>query len=290
MKYGIYYAYWEQEWGANYIPYIEKVAKLGCDCLEIGCAPINGYSIEHLKELRRCAEQNGIFLTAGYGPKPTENLGSADPAVRKNAEAFFTELLKRLAILDIHVVGGGLYSYWPVDYTKPIDKQGDWARSVEGVRKMARVAADNGIDYCLEVLNRFEGYLLNTCEEAVAFVEQVDHPNVKVMLDTFHMNIEEDSFGAAIRRAGSLLGHFHTGECNRRVPGRGRIPWREVADALQDIRYDGCVVMEPFVRMGGAVGSDIKVWRDLSQGASEEQLDRDVRDSIAFERFLFERH
>ena len=288
MKYGIYYAYWEQEWAADYIPYIEKAAKLGFDFLEIACTPINGYTKQQLLDIRQAAKDNGIFLTAGHGPSASQNLASADPAVVKSAKAFFTELLQRLELLDIHTIGGGIYSYWPVDYSKPIDKPGDWARSVANVREMGKVAADCGVDYCLEVLNRFEGYLLNTAEEGAAFVREVDVPAVKLMLDTFHMNIEEDSMGSAIRAARGLLGHFHTGECNRRVPGKGRIPWHEIGEALRDIGYDGTVCMEPFVRMGGTVGSDIKVWRDVSRGASIEQLDKDAADSVAFERYTFE--
>ena len=288
MKYGIYYAYWEQEWASDYIPYIEKVAKLGFDFLEIACTPINGYTDRQLKDIRQAAKDNGIFLTAGHGPAPSQNLASADPAVVRNAKEFFTTLLKNLEKLDIHTIGGGIYSYWPVDYSKPIDKASDWARSVENVREIGRIAGDCGVDYCLEVLNRFEGYLLNTAEEGVQFVKEVGLPSVKVMLDTFHMNIEEDSMGDAIRSAKGLLGHFHTGEANRRVPGRGRMPWREIGNALQDIGYDGLVCMEPFVRMGGQVGSDIKVWRDISRGASIEQLDREAAESVAFERYIFE--
>jgi D-psicose/D-tagatose/L-ribulose 3-epimerase len=106
------------------------------------------------------------------------------------------------------------------------------------------------------------------------------------MLDTFHMNIEEDSIGGAIRTAGSYLGHLHTGECNRKVPGKGRTPWREIGEALKDINYDGGVVMEPFVRMGGTVGSNIKVWRDISNGANEEQLDRDAQEALEFSRYM----
>lgn len=286
MKYGIYYAYWEQEWAADYRRYIEKVAKLGFDILEIAATPIPGYSEKQMAELKACAAANGIILTAGHGPSASQNLASPDPAVRANAKAFFIDVLKRLQKMDIHTIGGALYSYWPVDYTKPIDKEGDWARSVESVREVAAVAGDCGVAYCLEVLNRFEGYLLNTAEEAVEFVKQVDDPNAKVMLDTFHMNIEEDSIGGAIRTAGPWLGHFHTGECNRRVPGKGRTPWREIREALRDIGYDGTVVMEPFVRMGGTVGSDIKVWRDMSQGATEAELDRDARESVDFLRYI----
>ena len=288
MKYGIYYAYWEKEWAAEYIPYIEKVAKLGFDFLEIACTPINGYSAQQLRDIRQAAKDNGIFLTAGHGPSASQNLASSDPAVVKNAKEFFTTLLKNLEILDIHTIGGGIYSYWPVDYSQPIDKAGDWERSVKNVREMGKVAADCGVNYCLEVLNRFEGYLLNTAKEGVEFVKQVDMPSVKVMLDTFHMNIEEDSMGDAIRQTKGLLGHFHTGECNRRVPGKGRMPWREIANALQDIGYDGLVCMEPFVTMGGKVGSDIKVWRDISCGADIATLDREAAESVAFERYIFE--
>lgn len=202
-----------------------------------------------------------------------KNLASADPEVVKHAIAFYTDILKKLEILDIHTLGGGVYSYWPVDYSKPIDKAGDWARSVENVRRVGRIAGECGVDYCLEVLNRFEGYLLNTCAECKKFVEEVDVDAVRIMLDTFHMNIEEDSMVEAILLAGNKLGHFHVGENNRRVPGKGGFPWYEIGMALRAIGYQKNVVMEPFVMSGGGVGSDIKVWRDLSNGATTEQLD-----------------
>ena len=196
--------------------------------------------------------------------------------------------LKRCTAYPPATIGGGIYSYWPVDYSRPVDKAGDWARGVANVREVGRVARDCGVDYCLEVLNRFEGYLLNTAAEGVAFGREVDVPAVKVMLDTFHMNIEEDDIGGAIRSAKGVLGHFHTGECNRRVPGKGRTPWHEIACALRDIDYRGSVVMEPFVRMGGTVGSDIKIWRDISCGADEARLDADAASALEFERYMFE--
>lgn len=288
MKHGIYYAYWEDMWSADYIPYIEKVAKLGFDFMEIGCAPVNDFSHQKLKEIRQCADDNGIFLTGGYGPSPDHNLGSADPEVIKNAKAFYFELFKRLEVLGIHTIGGGLNSYWPTDYTKPVDKEGDWARSVENTAEVARRAREHGIDFCLEVLNRFEGYLINTCEEAVRFVEQTGESNVRVMLDTFHMNIEEDDMAAAICHAGKHLGHFHTGECNRRVPGKGRMPWREIGQALREIGYTGTCCMEPFVKMGGEVGRDIRIWHNMYEDLSQEKLDKDAADALRFQRYMFD--
>ncbi|HXZ16105.1 MAG TPA: sugar phosphate isomerase/epimerase family protein, partial [Roseiarcus sp.] len=186
MKFGIYYSYWEQEWSADCLKYVEKVAKLGFDIIEIAAHHLNSYSPAHLAEVARSAKANGIAITAGLGPSPEKNLSSADPAIRKAGRAFFEETLTNLAKLDIHVIGGALHSYWPIDYSKPVDKAGDRARGLEGIASLADFAADRGINLCLEVLNRFENHVLNTAEEGVAFVREVGKPNVKVMLDTFH--------------------------------------------------------------------------------------------------------
>ena len=244
--------------------------------------------IQQLKELKLASQEEGIILTGGYGPRPEHNLASKNPEVINCAFRFWRETLKKMEIAGIDRIGGALYSYWPVNFREGFNKDEDTARSIENVIKLADIAADYGVTLNMEVLNRFEGYMLNVCDEAVRYVDAVNKPNVKIMLDTFHMNIEESSIGDAIRRAGKLLGHFHTGECNRMVPGKGRTPWREIGDALRDIRYDGTVVMEPFVRMGGQVGADIKVWRDISRGADETRLDEDARRAVEFQKYMLE--
>lgn len=287
MKYGIYFAYWEREWDADYVKYIEKVKKLGFDILEISCAGLINADKQELELLKKTAADYDLTLTAGYGPGPAQNLASADPAITRQAISFYTDILQKLEYLQIHTIGGGIYSYWPVDYSKPIDKAGDWARSVANVRTVGKIAESCGVDYCLEVLNRFEGYLLNTAEEAKQFVEEVDVDAVKIMLDTFHMNIEEDNMAEAIRLAGSRLGHFHVGENNRRVPGKGNLPWADIGSALREIHYDKAVVMEPFVNYGGTIGRDIKIWRDLSKGADLTRLDADAAGSVSFLRHVF---
>ncbi len=287
MKYGIYYAYWEQEWSADYLKYIEKVAKLGFDILEIGAAPLADYSEKKIKDIDKCAKENGITLTVGYGPTFEHNVGSSDKTIRTGALDWYKKTFEAMAVMDAHLIGGALYSYWPMDFSKA-DKSEDLKNSVDGVRMLADLAKNYDIVLGMEVLNRFENHILNTAKEGVDFVKKVDMDNVKVMLDTFHMNIEEESIAAAIRTAGKLLGHFHTGECNRMVPGKGRMPWREIGEALRDIHYDGAVVMEPFVKMGGQVGKDIKVWRDISNNASENDLDIDAKKALEFQKYMFE--
>ena len=288
MKYGIYQAYWEKEWAADYTQYVKKAEKLGFDILEIGASPLPDYSQEQMRLLRQCAKDSGVTLTAGYGPTFEHNMGSSDPAIREKASEWFKRLFEVMGQLEISKIGGALYSYWPVDFSKPVRKEDDWKYSVEGMKKLSELAKPYQITLNLEVLNRFENHILNTAEEGVQFVTEVDRDNVKVMLDTFHMNIEETSISAAIRTAGNLLGHFHTGECNRMVPGQGRMPWREIAEALHEIQYDGSVVMEPFVRRGGQIEKDIHIWRNMKSDISEEILDRDARNALLFEKYLFE--
>ncbi len=288
MKFGIYCAYWEREWDFPLIPYVERCKCLGFDVLEVPCGGFGEKDDRYFRELRAAAEANGMLLSGGYGPRPEHNLASTDETQVENAFAFYAQLFHKMELAGIDRIGGALYSYWPVDFRRGQDKAGDFFRSTARMRRLADLAAQHGVTLCMEALNRFEGYLINQAYECVNYVKAVDRPNVKVMLDTFHMNLEEDSFSDAIRQSGALLGHFHVGEANRRCPGPGsRIRWAEIGRALQETHYDGYVVMEPFVQMGGQVGQDIHLWRDLSNGATLKQLDEDASASLRYLRKVF---
>lgn len=289
MQYGIYYAYWEKQWGADYTRYVEKVSRLGFDILEISCAGLKEMSEEQIAALVEAKQRYGVRLTGGYGPRADENIASADPAIVKNGLKFWEQTLPILKKLEITTVGGGLYSCWPADYSVAPDKAGDWARSVQNMRTLADMAVAYGITLGMEILNRHEGYLINSAKECLDYVEAVDRENVKIMLDTYHMNMEEDSFCEAIRTAGKRIGHVHVGENNRRLPGQGHmIPWRQIGETLREVGYTGAVVMEPFVIHGGQVGQDIRIWRDLLEDTSEERLDADAAQSVTFLRGVFE--
>lgn len=287
MKIGTYFAYWEQEWDVDFFPYISKAADLGFDILEISGGGLANLPDEDVIRLREEARRCGIMLTACIGLPKDCDVSSENEETRRNGIAFMKKLLDKMELADIRQIGGIIYAYWPVDYSVPVRKEITRAISIESVRELADYAAPKHIMLTLETVNRFEQYLFNDAAEATQFVKDVDRDNVKVMLDSFHMNIEEDSFYDAIVQTGSYLGHFHIGEPNRKVPGKGRMPWEEIARALRDIHYDGTIVMEPFVRMGGTVGSDIKVWRDLSDHADDAALDREIAESCRFCKKVF---
>jgi len=279
-KVGIYYAYWTHDWDADFVPFVAKVKRLGFDVLEVNSGTVAEMSAAERARLKAAAEKHGIELTSCIGLPAKYDPASADRATRQRGIAFLKEQVKGVAAAGIREIGGIVYSYWPG--TLPAgetDKRPYWDRSVRSLREVMKTAEDYGVLLHMEVVNRFEQYLLNTAAEAVAYVREVGSPNCTVLLDTFHMNIEEDNFARAIRTAGKHLGHLHIGETNRRAPGRGKMPWGEIFGALKAIRFKGSVVMEPFLMPGGEVGRDIKVFRDLRDGVN---LDREAARACRF--------
>lgn len=281
MKYGTLYSYWGNEWSCNYKETAQKVKAAGCDILELGAGHLTAMSDRELMELRAVSRDLNLILTSNIGPSREQDLASPDPAVRRQGIEFLTHILNAMVKIDSPSLVGAMYSFWPCDFQNT-DKQAAWDNSIAGMKVLAHIAEDLGIDLCLEVLNRFETYIITSCAEGVEYCRRVDSPRVRLLLDTFHMNIEEDCIPTAIRQAGSLLGHLHVGEANRKLPGQGSMDWAGIAGALHDISYDGNVVMEPFLLTGGKIGRDVKVWRDLSGGADAARMDAMLKDAVAF--------
>ena len=286
MKFGTLFAYWTQDWHGDYIFFAKKAKDIGFDILEISAGELIGMPDDKIKQLRDTARDLEIEISSNIGPPKDKDIASKYPEVRKAGIDFLTKIMQQMDKLGSRALVGVLNTYWPCEFDD-LDKPAIWARGVESVKTLGKIAQDLGIDYCLEVVNRFESNILNTSEEAVRFAGEVGLPSVKILLDTFHMNIEEDNIADAIRHAGAKLGHLHVGEGNRNLPGKGSLPWKEIGTALKDIDFNGGVVMEPFVKMGGKVGDDIKVWRDISRGADERQMDEDIRQSLAFLKEAF---
>ncbi|MBE2270141.1 MAG: sugar phosphate isomerase/epimerase [Anaerolinea sp.] len=281
-KIGIYYAYWTREWDVDFHPFIDKVADLGFDILEINAGTIARMTSGERLQLKAHADERRLSLTTCIGLPHAYDVSSADAAKRRKGIDYLIQMAQGVGEMGGGKVSGIIYSAWPA--TLPpgeTDKRPYLERSIASMKEAVKAAEDNNVVFNVEVVNRFEQFLLNTCAEALAYVEAVGSPNLKILLDTYHLNIEEDFIGEALIRAGDKLGHFHIGENNRMPPGYGHIPWTEIGSALRKINYTGDVVMEPFIVPGGQVGADIKVFRDLSVGLD---LDEEARKALLFMR------
>ncbi|MCI8333059.1 MAG: sugar phosphate isomerase/epimerase [Lachnospiraceae bacterium] len=285
MKFGMGYAYWGNTWQcdlAGYRKAAEKLAGFGFDMLEISADHLYHMDEVQLREMDAIGKRYGLGISTNSGPARQYDLSSPDPEVRKNGLRYLTEIVKKMSVIHSPVLAGAIYSFWPSDFSET-DKEAAWERSIPLLRELGTMAEALGISCALEVLNRNETYILTDCEEAVRYCNEIGKKSVCILLDTYHMNIEEDDVCGALRRAGKMLGHLHVGEANRKLPGMNEtLDWAGIGRALGDIGYDKGVVMEPFLKSGGEVGRDIRVWRDLSQGADEKTMDENLKESLRF--------
>ena len=277
----MHYGYWTQYWGSEPLQFVKRAKKCGFDILEVNAPKVARMSDAERDVLKGAIADAGLSLTYSIGMTADMDLVSEDTATRQKGIAFLQQVARTMKYMGGTVLAGINYSSWPRKLLPDEDKQILTDRAIEGVREAIKAAEDNDVIFCVEVVNRFEQFIMNTAAEGIAFAERVGSPNCKILLDTFHMNIEEDSLRGSIVEAGNWLGHFHLGETNRRPPGSGRIPWPEIFGALREINYQGAVVMEPFLLPGGEVGRDISVYRDLLGSAD---LDEEATRSVQFVR------
>ncbi len=277
---GIYYAFWTHEWEAEFLPFVPKVKALGFDQLEVNGGTIARMSAGERAALASAARDQGVRLSYGIGLPADLDLSSLDEGVRGNGLGFMRRMIDAVGDMGGGTICGTVHSCWPATLPKGAkDKRPYRDQSLRSVRELVKPAEDRGVTLLVEVINRFEQFLLNTSAEAVAYCDEVNSPACRILLDTFHLNIEEDSIGGAIRHAEKYLKELHLGETNRKPPGLGRMPWAEIKQALDDVRFDGALVMEPFIMTGGSVGRDVGVWREL---IDRPDLDALARASCAF--------
>jgi len=278
---GIHYGYWTQHWDSEPLQFVKRAQKCGFDILEVNAPKVTRMSDSERDALKGAAADAGLGLTYSIGMTSDMDLTSEDAATRKKGVAFLKDVVRAMKQIGGTVMAGINYSSWPRKLLPGEDKKLLTDRSIEGVREAIKTAEDCDVIFCVEVVNRFEQFMMNTAAEGIAFAQEVGSPNCKILLDTFHMNIEEESIGGSIEEAGTWLGHFHLGETNRRPPGRGRMPWSEIFGALKKINYQGALVMESFLLPGGEVGRDICVYRDL---LGNGDLDEEATLSVQFVR------
>ena len=288
-KIGIFMNFWEKNWDADHIKYIKKVSALGFDILEFQAQPLLEMSDEKLRTLKDCAAEEGIELTYSLGLDPRYDLASMDESVRLGGVEYIKRILEQIHKMDGKILSGVNYAGWGIPAGILNDKRPMWEQSVKSMNSIIKTAEDFDISYAVEVVNRFEGFLLNTAAEALEYVAQIDSNKIGVLLDTYHMNIEESSMGDAIRLVGDKMIGFHTGENNRTAPGRGHLDWDEIFKALADIGYKHRIVSEPFVVMGGEVGRDIHVYRNLIDDVSEARIDAEAKYLLEFEKSMLKK-
>ena len=273
MKYGMNLLLWTGEMNDDMIPVVESLKEMGYDGVEL---PLFAYDLDLHKKWGERLDSIGLERTIVTVRGEEDNPISSDPAVRALGVANNKEALDNAAAVGAQNLVGPYHSALGI-FSGAGPTEDEWKWGVDSMRQVAEHAGSVGVMLGVECLNRFETYLLNTHSDAARFVREVDHPNCRMMYDTFHSNIEEKNIAEAIRSCQDVLTHVHISENDRSTPGTGNVNWKENFDTLMEVGYDGWMVVEAFGLALPEIAAATKIWRRMYD--SEEQL---ARDALAF--------
>jgi D-psicose/D-tagatose/L-ribulose 3-epimerase len=273
VKFGINTLLWGATFDTHGFHRLPQIKEAGFDGVEVPIFdPDTCPAVVIGQELQRV----GLECTAVAIMPAGVSLGSPDAAIRSQARRHVMSCIRRAAEMGSALLSGPLYS--PVGYFTGVRRtQDEWKRAVEGWQQLAGTAVDARLEIGLEPLNRFETYFLNTVADAAAFCDQVNHPAIGLLVDTFHANIEEKAIGDALRVAAPHLKHLHTCENDRGIPGSGHVAWAECFAAIHEVGYNRWLTIESFGFSLGQLSAAASIWRDIAP----------TPDAVAFEGVKF---
>ena len=273
MKLGIHAYAWCSQWTNDVLYLIDRVKEMGLDFIEIPLMCLETFDAHAVKERLRRVELDAVTSTVLLGGT---DITSDDPDVRAKGVAYLEACVRATSEIGAQSFSGVVYS----QHVKPLRHRPGkqlWQYSADSLRSVARFANTLDVQIGLEPVNRYESCLVNTCEQALRLKEMIGEDNVKIHLDTYHMNIEEKSFYEATKLAGKGLIHYHFCENDRGIPGTGLVDWDAIFRALADINYQGYVALESFVDHTDNMNT--WVWRQLAPDG-----DTLLREGVAFVR------
>jgi D-psicose/D-tagatose/L-ribulose 3-epimerase len=257
MKIGINTLLWTGGFGEADFPLLGRIKAWGFDLVEVSRFDFDGFPAA---KVRRAVADEG--LACNFCSALTGNLNMAGPEPGR-AFDFVRRGIEVAAELGAPVFSGPFCA--PVGYLPGRRKTDrEWEQAVEYLGRLGPVLEQHGVSLALEALNRFETFFLNTAADSKRLVDEVGHPRVGILFDTFHANIEEKRVADAVPLLGSRIKNVHASENDRGIPGTGHVPWAEVFAALRGIGYDGSVVIESFGSTIPEIATAACIWRDLA--------------------------
>jgi D-psicose/D-tagatose/L-ribulose 3-epimerase len=272
MKYGVNTFIWEEEFGPGSLALLPRIKAAGFDGVQV---PLFRPAEFPAAAVRKAFAANDLECSVCALFVDGQSLISEDASVRRVARTHIQDTVKAAAETGANFVGGPLYCQ--VGYLPGRRRTADeWKWAVEGYQSAGAVLAEHGITLGIEPLNRFETFFLNTAADCAALCDDVADPNIGVLFDTFHANIEEKDLGDAFRKLGRHLKHIHACENDRGIPGSGHQQWDRMFEALREIGYGGWLTIESFGFVG-KLSAAVCIWRDIESSP----------EAIAFEGIKF---
>ena len=272
-KIGVNLMVWSGQVSQTELALFPAIQAMGYDGVEL---PIFDAKSLNIDAVHRVLAQSALECTVSTALPEGVNL--VDQELADQGIAYLRTIIEVAAELGSHIVCGPLAL--PVGERRGRGyTEAEWRNCVQSLRRLSVYAETLGVTLAFEPLNRFETFLLNTVADGIRLCEEVDMAHLGLLLDTFHMHIEEKSTPDAIHTASGFIKHFHASENDRGVVGSGQVPWTSVLASLRQTGYDGWVVVESFNAVIAELAGATCVWRPLAE--NPESLARRKRGLLA---------
>ncbi|MBL7700528.1 MAG: sugar phosphate isomerase/epimerase [Chitinophagaceae bacterium] len=240
---------------------IKKIKAWGFDSIEL---PIEDVSHVDAKVIKKALDDNGIICGSVCGAMGPDRDLRGTKQQQQTAIDYLKGLMDIMAEINSPVLVGPLYSAVGRADAKTDDEfKKQWHLVVNNMKEVAVHAKQRKVKLAVEPLNRYETDFINTCAQVMQLVKDVGGDEMGVLLDTYHMNIEEKNSADAIRLAGDRLYHFHACGCDRGTPGNDHINWKSIVEALREIKYDRSAVIESFTTDVKVIAKAASIWRQF---------------------------
>ncbi len=280
IKIGVSTWLWTSPFTTDSIALFPKIKSMGYDVVEI---PVEYPDLIDGIRVKHALKENGLEAVVCGAFGPTRDLTNEDPAVHKHCFDYISKCFILCHTWDAGFLAGPMYSSVGKARMVPAEQRRiEWDRAVTNLRKVCEHASENGLMIALEPLNRFESDLINTADDVMKLVSDINHPAAKVMLDGFHMSIEEKDLEKAIITAGEKLIHMQVSENYRGIPGTGQTDWQSLKRGLEKVSYSGAVSIESFTPEIKELAGAVCIWKNLA-----DSQDGFASEGLAFLRKLF---
>jgi D-psicose/D-tagatose/L-ribulose 3-epimerase len=281
VQFGVTTWLWTSPFTTESIPAIfSKIADIGFDAVEIA---LEDPSVIDAQAVKKGLKDYGLqaVVCAAFGP--TRDLTHEDPAIHENCFDYLRSCFDLCNAWDTTFLAGPMYSAVGKARMVPAEqRKREWELAVKNLQSVCKMAGERNLEIALEPLNRFESDLVNTANDVIRLIDDINHPAAKIILDGFHMNIEEADAEKAIISAGDRLIHFQVSENYRGTPGTGQTRWDAYKRGLEAINYNGVVSIESFTPENKELAGAVCFWHPMA-----ESQDQFASDGLKFLRNLF---
>ena len=274
VTFGVSTWLWTSPFNRETVALFPKIKSFGYDAVEI---PVEDPSLIDLDLVKKALADQELkaIICGAFGP--SRDLTHADPAFHQTCFNYLDSCLEIASELGAGFVAGPMYSaVGKARLVAPEQRKVEWDLAVSNLRKVCRRAGEFGLDLAIETLNRFETDLINTSEDLMRLIGDINEPQAKAVLDGFHLNIEEPDLESAIRRVGDKLIHVQVSENYRGTPGTGQTNWAAWKRGLEAINYRGTISIESFTPQVKELAGAVCIWKPLvpsQDGFAKEGLE-----------------